>query len=374
MSFKKKRFKIISQTDSKNCGLACLCMMAHYYGKDWSISAVNDLCYRNKTGISMLNLKDTAERLGFQVKAALISFEKLACLQYPLIAYWNQKHYVVILAVYDHKVVIADPSKGVLNYPINSFLKCWTTNESSQLHKGIVLSLIPTEAFYTLEIKRKPKIEFRKLFLYILPYKSIVFKILVSLLLGAFISLILPLFTQVIVDNGIPSKELGFITLVFLSQIIISVGKSVNLYIQNRLLLYVSTKLSLNLVSDFLKKLLNLKMAFFDSRLVGDLIQRINDFERIESFLCSSLLIFISIIITFLIYGGLIIKYGFSLLLIFIIGSILYIAWIQVFRKMKSKVDYMRFQESSINYSNIVQLITGIQDIKLNTCETKKKN
>lgn len=365
----KKRFKFIHQLDSKNCGLACLCMVANYHGKNLSIADLSDLCYRNKSGISMMNLKDTAERLGFIAKGVKVKEQKLFELESPYIAYWNQRHYVVVLKVSKKNVVVADPSKGILTYSLRSFLDCWTEG----VDEGILLLLSPTDKFYSFTFSHKHKIELAKLFHYLLPYKNDLLKVLVCLLCGAGISVVLPLFSQVIVDNGIPSKEIGFVTLILLSQIIITIGKSINLFIQNRLLLHVSTGLSLTLISDFLKKLLNLKMSFFDSRLVGDLIQRVNDFNRIENFLCSSLIASISIVVTFLIYGGLIIEYGCSLLLIYIVSSIFYVIWIQVFRNIRSKIDYMRFQESAINYSNIVQLITGVQDIKLNTCEDKKR-
>ena len=244
----KKRFKFIHQLDSKNCGLACLCMVANYHGKNLSIADLSDLCYRNKSGISMMNLKDTAERLGFIAKGVKVKEQKLFELESPYIAYWNQRHYVVVLKVSKKNVVVADPSKGILTYSLRSFLDCWTEG----VDEGILLLLSPTDKFYSFTFSHKHKIELTKLFHYLLPYKNDLLKVLVCLLCGAGISVVLPLFSQVIVDNGIPSKEIGFVTLILLSQIIITIGKSINLFIQNRLLLHVSTGLSLTLISDFL--------------------------------------------------------------------------------------------------------------------------
>lgn len=370
---KMKKLKFVHQLDSNDCGLACLKMISSYYGKNFSHDFLSNICYRNRTGVSMLNLKDSAEILGFKAKGILVNFEKLRTIPFPFIAYWNQCHYVVVYEIKENKVFLADPAKGLLTYSKDSFLKCWMTNNDMINPRGVALLLIPTSKFYQLQEKQISNIKLTHLFKYVLPYKSYIFKVILGILLSMLMGLILPLLTQVVVDNGITSKDLRFIVIILLSQVFLSIGASVNTFIQNWLFLHISTRISVTLVSDFLNKLMKLKIAFFDSRLIGDIIQRINDFDRVENFLCSSLITTFTIICIFIVNGSLILKYSFSIMLVFLLGSILYILWILYFRKKRETIDYMRFQESSLNYSNVIQLITGIHDIKLNTCENKKR-
>ena len=368
-----KKLKFVRQLDSNDCGIACLKMIAGYYGKEFSHNFLSGICYRNKSGVSMLNIKDSAEAIGFKAKGILIDFNKLKTIPFPIIAYWNQSHYVVIHDIKGDKVAVADPAKGMLTYNRGSFLKCWATNSDEINPKGVALLLMPTPKFYQLQENRTSNIKLTNLFKYVLPYKAYILKVIIGITLSMLMGLILPLLTQVVVDNGIPSKNIRFIVIILLSQIFLSIGTSTNTFIHNWLFLHISTRISVTLVSDFLNKLMKLKIAFFDSRLIGDIIQRISDFDRVENFLCSSLITAFTVVCIFIINGSLIVKYSFSILLIFLLGSILYVLWILFFRRKRENIDYMRFQESSLNYSNVIQLISGIHDIKLNTCENKKR-
>lgn len=368
-----KKLQFVRQLDSNDCGIACLKMIAGYYGKKFSHNFLSGICYRNKTGVSMLNIKDSAESLGFSAKGVLIDFDRLRTIPFPIVIYWNQCHYVVVHDIKGNKVSVADPAKGMLTYNKSSFLKCWATNNDTINPKGVALLLMPTPMFYQMEENKSSRIKLTSLFKYVLPYKTYILKVIIGILLSMLMGLILPLLTQVVVDNGIPSKDIRFIIIILLSQIFISIGTSTNTFIHNWLFLHISTRISVTLVSNFLNKLMKLKIAFFDSRMIGDIIQRISDFDRVENFLCSSLITSFTVVCIFIVNGSLIIKYSFSILLIFLSGSILYVLWILFFRKKREIVDYMRFQESSLNYSNVIQLISGIHDIKLNTCENKKR-
>lgn len=321
----------------------------------------------------MLNIKDSAESIGFDSKGVLIDFDKLKTMPLPFVAYWNQCHYVVVHDIKGDKISVADPAKGKLTYSKNSFVKCWATNNDTISSKGIALLLVPTPVFYQLQENEDSVLKLANLFKYVLPYKTYIVKVIAGILLSMLMGLILPLLTQVVVDNGVSSKNLKFVIVILLSQIFISIGTSINTFIHNWLLLHISTRISVTLVSDFLNKLMKLKIAFFDSRLVGDIIQRISDFDRIENFLCSSLITAFTVVCIFIVNGTLIVKYSISILGVFLLGSIFYIFWILFFRKKRETIDYMRFQESALNYSNVIQLISGIHDIKLNTCENKKR-
>lgn len=368
-----KKLQFVRQLDSNDCGIACLKMIAEYYGKEFSHNFLSSICYRNRTGVSMLNIKDSAESLGFSTKGVLIDFDKLRTISFPIVVYWNQCHYVVVHDIKGNNVSVADPAKGMLTYSKSSFLKCWATNNDAINPKGVALLLMPTPMFYQMEENKSSRIKLTSLFKYVLPYKIYILKVIIGILLSMLMGLILPLLTQVVVDNGIPSKDIRFIIIILLSQIFISIGTYTNTFIHNWLFLHISTRISVTLVSNFLNKLMKLKIAFFDSRMIGDIIQRISDFDRVENFLCSSLITSFTVVCIFIVNGSLIIKYSFSILLIFLSGSILYVLWILFFRKKREIVDYMRFQESSLNYSNVIQLISGIHDIKLNTCENKKR-
>lgn len=366
--------KFSRQLDATDCAATCLKMVASYYGKTYSTSYLNKMCYKNKTGTSLLNLKDLAEYLGFRAVGAHLTPDRLQSDDLlPCILFWNQKHFVVLHKIEKNKVVVADPAQGILKYTKESFVKCWTGHIPAENKPGVVLLLKPTQAFFEKEEPSTKPVRIRVLFSYILPYRSHLLRILAGLVIAGIIGTTLPFLTQLIVDNGIQSKNIQFVVYILLAQIFLTFGQTVNNFIQNWLLLHVTTRISVTLVSDFLGKLMKLKISFFDSKLIGDIIHRINDFERIEKFLTSSVISMVTVVVTFLIFGNVIFNYSGRVLIVFLGGSLLYLLWITLFLKKRAEIDYMRFQESSTHYSNIIQLISGIQDIKLNHCEKKKR-
>lgn len=360
--------------DNSDCGPACLSTVANYYGKEFSVSYLSKKCYKKRTGTSLLNLKDSAEELGFECAGINTTFKRLIELNsFPYIIHWNQSHYVVLCSIKKDIFYVADPSKGLLSYKKEVFLKCWSGIENDENKAGIALVLRPTQAFYEQEDIKEEAIKFKSLFRHILPYKSYVLKILFGLIIAGLINMALPFITQLIVDNGIQNKNLNFVTLLFFAQLMLVISQSFNNFVQNWLLLHITSRISVSLVSNFLDKLMRLRISFFDSKMIGDIIQRINDYERIEIFLTSSLISIITILVTFVIFGNVILKYSFIILLIFLTGSIVYVSWVLLLMKKRAIVDYMKFQETALNYSNIIQIINGIQDIKLNNCEKKKR-
>lgn len=368
------KIKCYRQLDNSDCGPACLSTVANYYGKEFSVSYLAKKCYKKRTGTSLLNLKDSAEELGFECAGINTTFKRLIELNsFPYIIHWNQSHYVVLCSIERDVFCVADPSKGLLNYKKEVFLKCWSGIKNDETKTGIALVLRPTRAFYEQEEVKEEAIKFKSLFSYILPYKSYVLKIFFGLIIAGLISMALPFITQLVVDNGIQNKNLKFVTLLFFAQLMLIISQSFNNFVQNWLLLHITSRISVSLVSNFLDKLMKLRISFFDSKMIGDIIQRINDYERIEIFLTSSLISIITILVTFVIFGSVILKYSFVILLIFFIGSIIYVSWVLLLMKKRAVIDYMKFQETALNYSNIIQIINGIQDIKLNNCEKKKR-
>ena len=279
----------------------------------------------------------------------------------------------MVVYVIDKKgvVTVADPASGLLKYPAKDFLKFWLQSENNAY--GLALLLEPTPAFYKEEGETEHKYGFLNILQYLSPYRSYIVQILLAMLMASVISLILPFITQSVVDSGISSGNLSFVIMLLLAQLILTMGAMANNLIRSWLMLHTTTRVSISLISDFLCKLMKLPIAFFDSKMVGDIMQRIGDYNRIQSFLTGSLLSMVIAAVSLMIYSIIMAGYNTLIFMIFLVGSSLYIGWVLLFMKRRKKLDYMRFQQASANQSNIVQMIGGMQDIKLNNCERQKR-
>lgn len=328
----------------------------------------------------MLGISDAAESIGFRTAGVKITLEQLATeVTLPCIMHWNQKHFVVLYDVKKHKsgytFTIADPAaSGLLKYDAKTLEKCWISTTDNQNAKcGVALLLEPTPQFYTEEGEKTKGLHIGYLLQYLRPYKRYLIQLLLGLLTGSILSLILPFLTQSTVDSGIGNNDIGIVVAILIAQVMLTIGQTANNLIRSWLMLHVTTRISISLISDFLAKLMRLPIAFFDSKMIGDIMQRIGDYGRIQSFLTGSLISIIIAVITFVVYGGVMAGYNVGILGVFLLGSVLYVGWILLFLKRRRKLDYMRFQEASANQSNIVQLVSGMQDIKLNNCEKQKR-
>jgi ATP-binding cassette subfamily B protein len=366
-----------------DCGPASLRIVAAYYGRNLPQSMLRERCHITREGVSMLGISDAAESIGFRTIGVKITFEQLSEVTLPCIVHWNQRHFVVVYDIKkrrdgDYRISISDPASGLLKYDLKGFMKCWGVAESEEGEKiGTALLLEPTPHFYEeLGGGKAPKsfvLNFRFLFKYVTPYRKYVVQLVLAMITGSIIGLIMPFLTQSIVDTGIGNNDLNFIVVILIAQLMLTLGSMANNLIRSWLMLHVTTRVSISLISDFLSKLMRLPIAFFDSKNVGDIMQRIGDHGRIQSFLTGSLISIAVSALTFVIYGGVMMAYDLGILGVFLLGSILYIGWILLFLRRRRKLDYMRFQESSTNQSNLVQLINGMQDIKLNNCEKQKR-
>lgn len=383
-------FPFYKQLDSMDCGPASLKIIAQYYGKHYSLKRLRDLCHISREGVSLLGISDAAESIGFRTVGAKITWEQLrdeATL--PCIAHWNQRHFVVVYKIKKIKnnwwIYVSDPALGLLKYSEEQFRKSWEqskhitsnyydiSNETLQNNQGIVLLLDVTAQFYKELGDEDKRLSFGVLLQYLRPYKKYLVQLAVAMVTASVLSLILPFLTQSVVDVGIGSSNISFIVLILIAQLVLVIGQLANNLIRAWLMLHMTTRISISLISDFLAKLMRLPIAFFDSKMVGDIMQRIGDYNRIQSFLTSSLLSIIMASLSFVVYGIIMGGYDLTILVIFMLGSILYVGWIIIFMKQRRKIDYIRFQESSANQSNIVQLINGMQEIKLNNCEKQKR-
>lgn len=389
----KMKFHHYKQLDSMDCGPTCLRMVAKHYGKNYSVQYIRDHSYLTREGVSMLGISEAAEQIGFRTKGYCLSWEQLRDeVTLPCIVHWNQRHFIV---VYDIKkktrciisffgrqrefddnatiVNVADPAKGLIKYTRDEFLKCWHSTEDNNIKKGVALLLEPTPDFYRHEDEGKNKMRFMYLLSYLRPYTKYILQLGLGIITGSIIGLIFPFLTQSIVDYGINNSDLAFIVLVLIAQMVLTFGQTANGFIRNWIMLHVTTRISISLISDFLIKLMKLPMAFFDTKKIGDIMQRIQDHNRIQSFLTQSLVDIIFASFTLVIYTFIMAMYHIGILGIFILGSTLYISWVIIFLKRRKEIDYKRFQQAAANQSNIVQLVTGMQEIKLNSCERQKR-
>lgn len=366
------RYPFYQQRDSATCGPTCLKMIAKFYGKDIPLEYLLNGSYTSRSGTTLLSLSDMAESIGFRTKGVQITFERLNEVQHlPCIAQWNSNHFIVIYRVTTSKIIIGDPAIGIITYTKEKFLHFWC---NKQMTKGVALLLETKPAFHNKKYDyRINKLNFSKILVYLKPHKrGIIFSAL-TILIGATINLIFPIFMQLIVDIGIKDKDIDFVLAILLAQMSLVFGLFINRFVSNWIILNMSSRLSISLIDDFLYKLMKLPISFFDRRNIGDLLQRINDFSRIEGFLTTSVVSILMAIISFIPYSIILFGYGKLLLLTFVAGGIFYILWILFFLKKRKRLNYMQFQEMSKNQSNIIELINGMSEIKLNRFEKTKR-
>lgn len=381
----------------------------------------------------MLGISDAAESIGFRTRGYRLTWEQLRDeVPLPCIVHWNQRHFVVVYKIKKRRaqsteqraqsterrakpqsleqiskpsepsalrpepsssepcalspeqnrtrqkdsknvVYVADPAAGLLKYTEQEFCKCWFSTKSDGVDEGTALLLEPTPEFYKQEDEEKQKLSFLYLLGYIRPYSKYILQLMLGMLTASIISLIFPFLTQSLVDTGIGNSNISFVVMVLVAQLILTLSQTANGLLRNWISLHVTSRVSISLISDFLIKLMKLPISFFDVKLVGDIMQRIGDHNRIRTFLTDSLISIIFAVITLVMYTIIMATYNLGILGIFMLGSAMYIGWVVLFLKRRRELDYKRFQQSAANQSNIVQLVTGMQEIKLNACEKQKR-
>jgi ATP-binding cassette subfamily B protein len=348
-------------------------MIARYYGKNFSLQTLRERCYLTREGVSFLGISDAAESVGMRSVGARISFEQLSGqVPLPCIVHWKQDHFVVVYKVRKGKVYVADPAFGLIRFSEQDFMKGWTGSIDTTT-KGLCLLLEPTPDFYNVEDEKIDKSSFKFLFSYLKTYKKFVLQLILGLLLGSLIQLIFPFLTQSMVDVGINNRDIGFVTLILVAQLVLFVSQTSVEFIKNWILLHLTTRINISLISDFLVKLMKLPIGFFDTKMIGDMLQRIGDHTRIERFLTNESLNVLFSMVNLLVFGVVLTIYSWKILLIFLAGSILYVLWIVIFLKRRRELDFHRFTQLAENQSKLIELITGMQEVKLNNCEKQKR-
>lgn len=365
-------FKCIRQLDSKQCGLACLSMISLHYGKKITIKYLESLCPIGKDGISFLGISECAKEIGLTPKviAADLAFLKQA--KFPCILHWNNNHFVVLYN-YNYKknkYYIADPGQGLRKYSEHEFMTCWAGKE----RLGIVMLLQTSPEFFKKHNKDTANRQsFKFLSKYIEPYRKYHLLIFTCLILGCILQLILPFLTQWIVDKGIKNRDISIIRLILLGELAIVVGRTVTDFLRRWLLMHVSIRINLSLVSDFFIKLLKLPMSYFDSKLLGDLVQRINDHERIQTFLSHQLLGLVFTSLSFIAYGLVLLFYDIFIFCVFLAGCFIYGLWVARFLSKRKILDYELFNIQAKNQNKTYDFISSLQEIKLQDCERRRR-
>ena len=372
------KFPFYQQPDAMDCGPTCLRMVAKFYGKHFSMNVLRDMTFQTREGVSLLTLSDAAEKIGFRTIGARLGISQLEQIHLPALLHWNQNHFVVLYKIAgkgkkEREYQVADPADGLVKYSSKEFKRFWATTVSDDEPAGVVLLIEPTPSFYREDGEPENRAGLGFLMKYLRPYRKLITQLLLGFLTGSLLSLLFPFLTQAIVDVGITTNNLSFIVLVLVAQLVLMVSQTAVGFIRSWIMLHVSARVSISLISDFLIKLMKLPVRFFDTKMIGDLRQRIDDNQRIQSFLTTNLVNMSFGIFIFIIYSFVLAYYSWSILAIFYAGSALYVLWISLFMKKRKELDNRRFEEAAANQSNVYQLITGMQEIKLNNCEKQKR-
>ena len=368
------KFPFYQQYDAMDCGPTCLRMIAQYYGKHFSPELLRERSFITREGVSLLGISDAAESIGMRSMGVQLTFEQLKKeAPLPCIVHWDQEHFVVVYQFKKNKVYVADPEFDRLEYSEEEFKKHWLATVKEGEEKGIGLLIQPTPDFYKEPDEEISRTGFKFIFNYLKPYRKLVIQLLLGFLIGSIIQLILPFLTQSVVDIGINNQDIPFIYLVLIAQLVLFVSRMSVEFIRSWILLHISTRINISIISDFLIKLMKLPLGFFDSKMIGDILQRIEDHGRIERFLTAQSIGILFSMFSLLVFAIVLAIYSLNIFLVFMVGSILYFIWVYLFMKRRRELDFKRFKKLSENQSKLIQIINGMQEIKLNNYEREKR-
>ena len=365
--------KFIKQQNAMDCGPTCLAMLSNYYGKKLNIQELRNFTELNKEGVNLLAIANAGEQIGLKTLSVKIAFEKLIKeAPLPCIVHWNQNHFVVVTPNSTlKKIEVADPSHGIIKYTRDEFCRHWL--QTTDHVPGIALLLEPTPDFYQQNSTKAPGVSWGFLIQYLKQYKRYFFQLAIGLLIASALQLIFPFLTQSIVDVGINTRNLQYIYIILFAQLFLFTGRTITEFIRSHLLLHIGTRINISILSDFWIKLMQLPVSFFDTKKTGDTLQRIGDHNRIQQFLTSGSLSVLFSVINLLVFSFVLLVYNESVFFVFLIGSILYFFWIRLFLRYRRKLDVERFGLSSKENTVTMQLVQGMQEIRLNNCEKPKR-
>lgn len=372
-------FPLVKQHDSMQCGIACLQMICHHFGKKFSTEFLSKYCFATSEGVSLLGISEAAEKLGLHTVAGRLSMDNFKeDLPLPCILHWNQNHFVVLYKLKTTskglKFYVADPGKGLMVYTETDIESNWLSGMKNGKETGIAMFFETTPKFFEQQNSgHEESRSFKFLFGYISKYRRYFVQIVLGLIVGSLLQLVLPFLTQAIVDVGIRDQNIGFVWLILLGELMITFSRTIVDFIRRWLLLHISMRVNISLIGDFFIKLLRLPMSFFDTKLMGDLMQRMNDHSRVNSFLTQQSLNILFSMITFMVFGGVLWWYNGLVFSIFLIGSLLYGGWLLAFLRKRKVLDYELFDRQAQNNNKTYEFITSMQEIKLQDCEQRRR-
>lgn len=359
------------QLDSKDCGPACIKIVAKYFGGFYSLQYLRDKCGITREGITLYDLSTACEQIGLKTFPVKIDWEQIRRVTLPCIIQWENNHFIVVYKINKSNVWVSDPAKGLLTYTKEEFIRGWLINRE----KWAVLLIEKS-----IDFKKKNdndvqdrKKTFHSFLNYFKPYKSSFLAVFIVMLIVTILQAILPFISKSVIDVGIQTNDVSFINLVLIGNIIIIISILLSNLVRDWILLHVTSRVNISLISDYLIKLMKLPIQFFENKIAGDILQRANDHDRIRSFLMNNSLNFIFSIITFLVFGIILFIYNPVLFLIYLIGSAFFLTWVLVFMSFRKKLDWQYFDLNSQNQSYWVETIETIQDIKINNYDKFKR-
>jgi ATP-binding cassette subfamily B protein len=367
-------FSFYKQLNSMDCGPTCLRMVARFHGRHFAVETLRERTGVGKEGVTLLAISETAESIGFRTRGVMIGFGQLKSIGLPAILHWNQSHYVVLYSVGKRRLTVADPGKGIITYTEKEFLEHWSSSravDGSPL--GVVLLLEPTSKFYEQESEPERRLSWAMVFRYLLQNKGRIFYVIVALLVSSLFQLILPFLTQSVVDTGINTRNLQFVLIVLIAQLVLVFSQSIVDFIRSKVLLRLSNILNLQILSDFWIKLVRLPLSYFDRQHTGDTLQRIGDHRMIQNFLTGTALNTLFSTVNFFVYSAVLLTYSVRLFMVFLLGSTVYFFWVRIFLIIRRKINYRNFHLAARENNATLQLIQGMQEIRLNNAETRKR-
>lgn len=373
------KFKVYHQHDAMQCGQTCLRMVCAHYGKEYSSEYLSELCFATNEGVSLLGMSDAAERLGMQTVCGRLTMDDLRVAPLPCILHWNQNHFVVLYRVSRNgrKYYIADPGKGLVTYTRDEMADHWVSTNSGGKDKGVAMLLSPTPAFadgcHDTGARKKDSRSLRFLFGYIKMYRRYFGQIAIGLLLGCVLQLLLPFLTQAVVDVGIRDRNISFVWLLLIGQLALTLSRTALSFVRGWLLLHISMRVNISLISDFFIKLLRLPMSFFETRLMGDILQRMGDHSRVNNFLTGQTLGVMFSAMTLVVFSIVLLTYNGLIFMVFVAGSVLYVVWMTLFLRRRKVLDYAMFEQQAINSNKTYELVTSMQEIKLQDCRQRRR-
>lgn len=368
-------FPFTHQLDAMDCGPACLKMITDHHGQVVSLQRLREMCHISREGVSLAGISTAAESLGLRTMAVKVTYDShrdqpgLTEFPLPCIVHWEQRHFVVLYKISSKNIWVADPAHGKIQLTKEQFKKSWCSDGD----QGIALGLEPSPEFYQADAVGQSSGVWSGLLLYLSPYRRMIIQFMIGIVVGLVFQVMFPFLTQSLIDVGVQNQNLSFVTLILIAQLVLFVSQTFVQFIQSWIILQIGKRVNVSLISDFLIRLMRLPLGYFDSKNVGDLIQRIQDNNRVESFLTGSVLSIFFSFLSVIVFSGILLMYDVLIFGVFLFFTILYISWVMIFMKRRADLDYLAFRQASDNQSTLFEMINGMQEIKLQGSERKRR-